>query len=451
MAFRQEINEFQKEYLACAVAPSTAASYKRALGEWQRKADSWNIPAVPVSPLVFGNFIAESMAQNPSLARINLLTAAIADKHWSNYYKSPTEDPTFRRLLAGIRRKHAKPSKSKAPLTLDLLQDAYFLVQESGRLQEWRTLARINVEFYAGLRWEEAAALRMENLRFTDTGLIVHVARSKTDQIGQGEVKNIMSNDSACCPVQIIKRYIAMLKYQPSDNGFFQPRVRTDPDGSQRGLPSTKLAYSAALQELKTLLAFLGRNPEEYGEHSGRRGGATTASEAGAHWTDLKIHGRWKSDTTAQKYIEATTKKRNTIPEVLAAARSSQDHRPLTSANSSAAKGGQKKLDSSLTCRHEARAVAETPVFSGVPSVNPGDHRTPLSSTSTAASSTPSATSTPIKAVFPWSSPPPEWTSLQRSWKPLPEIPDIPAIPDLPTLGPSTSGRQTRELSLIHI
>ena len=455
MAVRHEINEYQREYLACAVAPSTAASYRRAFGEWQQKADLWKIPAVPVSPLVFGNFIAESMAQSPSLARINLLTAAVADRHWSNYYKSPTEDPTFRRLLAGIRRKHAKPAKSKAPLTLDLLQDAFFLVQESGRLQEWRTLARINTEFYAGLRWDEVSALRMEHLRFTETGVTVHVARSKTDQIGKGDVKTIMSNDSACCPVQIIRRYIAMLRYGPGDNGFFQPRIRTDPAGSQRGLPDTKLAYTAALQELKTLLAFLGRNPEEYGEHSGRRGGATTASEAGARWTDLKIHGRWKSDTTAQKYIEATAKKRNTIPQVLAAARSSQEE--PTAAPSEYGLGRscrQKEALVSPTVRTEefvAKPSAtggrsgNTAVLAPQATVATASSSTTVPRTSTPTAPTPSRTASPTGTPFPWCSPPPEWTTLHKSWKPLPEIPEIPAIPDLPSLGPSTSGRQTRE------
>ena len=66
-------------------------------------------------------------------------------------------------------------------------------------------------------------------------------------------------------------------------------------------------------------MAILGRDPANYGEHSERRGGATTASEAGVSWLDLKRHGRWASDSSAQRYIEDADKKANKVPAALAA------------------------------------------------------------------------------------------------------------------------------------
>ena len=218
-----KIHPLQEEYLACAIALSTAAAYSKAYKEWEQQAQQWGIPPIPVQPLVFGNFIAMTMAKNPSLSKINILTAAVADKHWSQYCKSPTEDPTFRRLITGIRRKHAKPPKSKAPLTLELLHDAFHLVQESGRLQQWRTLARINVEFYAGLRWGEVSALNMHHLQFNEFGLIIQVDRSKTDQLGRGDSKPIIASASAstACPVEIVQRYVNMLKYPAATDGYF--------------------------------------------------------------------------------------------------------------------------------------------------------------------------------------------------------------------------------------
>ena len=134
--------------------------------------------------MIFGNFIAHHMDRKKFLSKINLITAAVADKHWSQYHVSPTENFTFRRLMAGIRREHAKPAQSKAPLTIQLLEDTFQLVRESGRLQEWRTLARMNVQFYATLRWDEVSALRIQNIRPTPQSLVVQIGRSKTDQIG---------------------------------------------------------------------------------------------------------------------------------------------------------------------------------------------------------------------------------------------------------------------------
>ena len=68
-------------------------------------------------------------------------------------------------------------------------------------------------------------------------------------------------------------------------------------------------------------MAILGRDPTKYGEHSGRRGGATAASEAGVSWLDLKRHGRWISDSAPQRYIETAEKKANAAPALLAATR----------------------------------------------------------------------------------------------------------------------------------
>ena len=287
--------------------------------------------------MIFGNFIAHHMDRKKFLSKINLITAAVADKHWSQYHVSPTENFTFRRLMAGIRREHAKPAQSKAPLTIQLLEDTFQLVRESGRLQEWRTLARMNVQFYATLRWDEVSALRIQNIRPTPQGLVVQIGRSKTDQIGKGDFRPIVATNTPSCPVSIINKYVAMLRYEPGVNGFFQPRITAETANTpQRGIPDKKLAYTAALEELKILLSFLGQDPDAYGEHSGRRGGATTASEAGAHWTDLKLHGGWSSDSSAQKYVEATAKKRNKIPQVLAQAREAAvGIQPLSSSQSS--------------------------------------------------------------------------------------------------------------------
>ena len=323
MADFLQINEAQKEYLAQAVAPSTAAAYKRAFTEWETKAAQWGVPAVPVTPLVFGNFIAELMKNKASLAKINLLTAAVADRHWSQYETSPTENFTFRRLMTGIRRKHAKAPQSKAPFTIKILEDAYQLVKESGRLQEWRTLARMNMEFYGTLRWDEVSSLKLSHIQTNPQGLVIQIGKSKTDQIGKGDFKPILASNTPSCPVNIINTYIGMLRYDKKVNGFFQPRIVTDTEGLQRGVANKKLAYTAALDDLKLLMSFLGQDPDAFGEHSGRRGGATLASEAGVAWTDLKMHGGWSSDAAAQKYIEATAKKRNTVPKALAEA--SQD------------------------------------------------------------------------------------------------------------------------------
>ena len=128
------------------------------------------------------------------------------------------------------------------------------------------------------------------------------------------------------CPVEITRLYIQKLNYG-TENGYLQSQVRTYKDGKQSGVWYKKLGYSTALEDTKSFMALLGRDPTDFGEHSGRRGGATAASEAGVSWIDLKRHGRWASDSAPQRYIEDTKKKRNEVAAALAkeAARSQKE------------------------------------------------------------------------------------------------------------------------------
>ena len=275
------------------------------------------IPILPISPIDLGNFLADVAEQTGSISKINLLIAAVADRHLAGHLKSPTTDPSLRKMVTGIRRQLFRPARSRAPLDLEILEEAFKLIEGGGRLQDWRTLCRLNLEFYGMLRWAEVSALQMEDIRFDTTGMVLHIRRSKTDQLGKGTYVRINITDLEHCPVEITRLYMQKLNYG-TENGFLQPQVRTYKNGSQAGVWYKKLSYSTALEDTKAFMAILGRNPADFGEHSGRRSGATAASEAGVTWIDLKRHGRWASDSAPQRYIEETKTRSNSVARALA-------------------------------------------------------------------------------------------------------------------------------------
>ena len=231
--------------------------------------------------------------------------------------KSPTTDPSLRKMVNGIRRQLFRPARSRAPLDLEILEEAFKLIEGGGRLQDWRTLCRLNLKFYGMLQWAEVSALQMEDIRFDTTGMVLHIKRSKTDQMGKRTYVRINITDLDHCPVEITRLYMQKLNYG-TENGYLQPQVRTYKNGEQSGVWYKKLSYSKALEDTKAFMAILGRNPADFGEHSGRRGGATAALEAGVSWIDLKRHGRWASDSAPQRYIEETKKKANVVASALA-------------------------------------------------------------------------------------------------------------------------------------
>ena len=307
-----------------SLAPNTERAYDRAFKEWESYATDEAIPSLPITPIDLGNFVARVADETGSMSKVNLLIAAVTDRHLAEYLKPPTQDPSFRKMMAGVRRALFRPARQRAPLDKEILKDAFDLIEGGGRLQDWRTLCRMNIEFYGMLRWSEVSELRMEDIKFTNSGMIIYIKRSKTDQVGSGDYVRINMIEEDHCPVEITRLYIYKLNYG-TENGYLQPQIRSYKDGTQAGVWHKKLGYSTALEDLKSYMAMIGRDPANYGEHSGRRGGATTASEAGVSWLDLKRHGRWASDSSAQRYVDETQKKAGTVPAALAKATSTAE------------------------------------------------------------------------------------------------------------------------------
>ena len=310
-------------YMSGAIAPSTAKSYDSALKHWTTYATSHALPLLPVSPIDLGNCLSALADSTGSLSTITTVVAAVARQHWDRFLPSPTENFAFRRLLQGFKRFLSKPPKPKSPLTPEILSSAIALVRDSGRLQEWRTVVRMCLAFYAGCRWSDAIVLKTTHLSFESEGVSILIPRSKTDQFSRGESVFIRYAEHSACPVQLLVDYLRRLNYGERE-GFLQPRIRTV-KGVQSGIFNTQVSYSTALSDLRLLLASLGMNldPSKFGEHSGRRGGATAASDAGVDWTDLMSHGRWKSIATPLGYLANSRRRQRRVAQALSKSHSS--------------------------------------------------------------------------------------------------------------------------------
>ena len=229
-------------YMAASIAPSTAKAYDSAFKHWSTYASNNNLALLPVSPIDLGNCLADLADSSGSFATITTVVAAVARHHWDRFLPSPTENFALRRLLQGFKRLLAKPPQPKEPLTPDILTSAIQLVRSSGRLQEWRTVVRMCLAFYAGCRWSDAVALRMSHLTFDPEGVTILIPKSKTDQLGRGETVYIRYANQPCCPVLLIVDYIRKLNYGERD-GYLQPKVRTV-KGVQSGIWNSTVSYS---------------------------------------------------------------------------------------------------------------------------------------------------------------------------------------------------------------
>ena len=170
-----------KFYMASSIAPSTAKSYDNAFNHWIAYANSHGLPLMPVTPIDLGNCLSTIADSSGSISVITTVIAAVARKHWDSFLPSPTENYSFQRLLQGFKRILTKPPKQKEPLTTDILGSAIQMVRSSERLQEWRTVARMCLEFYGGCRWNDVSKLKISHCTFDFDGVSVFIPCSKTD------------------------------------------------------------------------------------------------------------------------------------------------------------------------------------------------------------------------------------------------------------------------------
>ena len=238
--------------------------------------------------------------------------SAISHFHAKAHLPSPTLSCAVSRALEGAKRSFGKPSVSRKIISLHHLRlFGTHAFSDHVSFVRLRTIWRIFIQFFALLRFSEVASLTFDDLTWTPSGLDIYIKRSKTDQHAKGAIVSLNYNsDSNLCPIRLTKKYIRVLKY---DSGYLLPVMsKKRPDGS------TPLKYHSALADFKSLFKFFNLDPAGYGEHSGRRGGTTAAAAAGADINELKLQGRWRSDSMPRLYTENALRLRKDFASRLA-------------------------------------------------------------------------------------------------------------------------------------
>ena len=176
-----------------------------------------------------------------------MIAAAVAHHHAGATLTSPTIHSAVRKVFAGIKRQAARPVTPRGPLTFSILEEAASIVRQEGSLQGWRTLWRLNMQFYALLRWDEVSALRARDFNFHADHMDIRIKRSKTDQFHQGAAVRVARLKDAphACPVNLTWIYLRMLKYPEGVNGLIQPRIRQSAEGQGGWANSSQLFQSS--------------------------------------------------------------------------------------------------------------------------------------------------------------------------------------------------------------
>jgi integrase len=226
--------------------------------------------------------------------------AAISKRHAQAGFVSPTKQPEFREVMAGIRKsKKGRPQTAKAALLNSDLIEILEQIEENDdlhKLQAARDRALLIIGFTGALRRSELVNLDVEDIVRTREGIILWLRWSKTDQEGKGtELAIPKGRKPATCPVAILDTWLTRAKI---NCGPVFRKVR------QNGVVENKrLSDRSVALILKRCVGHAGFAPDEFSGHSLRAGFATSAAAAGASERDIMKHTRHKSEQMVRRYI----------------------------------------------------------------------------------------------------------------------------------------------------
>lgn len=292
----EELAHAAREYAAAAQADNTKRAYesdRRHFAAWCARYEFAPMPAtVPVVTL----YVTALATAGKSVATIRRRAAAVARAHREAGELPPTSDPDFRKVLEGISRVEGTAPKKKTALLRDQLQDMIAVIETDTNVG-LRDRALILVGFALALRRSELVALQVEDLTPSPDGMVVRIARSKTDQQARGhELLLVYGKPPNPCPVRALR---AWLDASGLTTGPVFRRV------TRTGAVSSPLQPQAVATIIKRRATHAGLPAKDFAGHSLRSGYATQAARDGHSSTQIGAVTRHKDQRVLAGYIQA--------------------------------------------------------------------------------------------------------------------------------------------------
>lgn len=299
--------EKAQDYIEQSKAPNTRGAYKEDWERFSRWCEKHQRESLPASPETIAVYIAE-MAETHKPSSIQRHVASISVAHQAAGYESPTHSILVRTTIEGIRRVKGVAKNKKAPVRVIHLIHLSDVLPKN--IQGVRDKAVFLIGYAGAFRRSELVALDVEDVRFEPQGVRLTVRRSKTDQRGIGQTKDInYAANSANCPVKALMKWIEEGKIESG------PLFRSI---NRHGQVSPNRMNPASVGFIvKRVMRALKLDPKEYSGHSLRAGFVTDAIKSGIQSQVIrKVTGHKSESTLAEYFREADSFDYNIIAKL---------------------------------------------------------------------------------------------------------------------------------------
>jgi len=276
-------------------------TYFKAYSAWCRKYD---FNPLPSSDYHVSLFLASLKYSCPSASKINAIVYGISWAHKIAGFSDPCDSDLVLFAKNGLIRANSKPPVQKCAISIEDMKKIVQHFGKSDSLLDLRFVTMCLVCFSGFLRFSELVSLKRCDITFFEDCAKINIVESKTDQLCKGKQVTICKTNSDLCPVFYLQKYILVANIQDISREFLFRNIKHCKKMNTDILVGSKqMSYSRAREILHDKLREIGLDPNVYGLHSFRSGGATAAANSGVSDRLLKKHGRWKTDNAKDRYV----------------------------------------------------------------------------------------------------------------------------------------------------
>ena len=288
--------------------PSTITKYCLCLRKFLKYCQEVSIGVkLPISSLIAAQYLNHARRQSK-----NAVKDALTSLKWLHVFvpglnsvNNPLNDDFLSRLVESANRNEIKEKCRKKPLTPEIINNIIHNIPANPTLTEIRDALIPALAFVLLLRHDELSHLNFNHFTQMSEGLKILIPSSKTDTYREGKYAFLSNQNSSV--YNLIFQYLSKAERDFKSNSFFfGPILITK---GKFCLENKKLSYEVFNKVTKEAVAKQGLNPDEYGTHSARSGGATALYPL-ANQYELLLSGRWADPKSLGSYIEVPASSR---------------------------------------------------------------------------------------------------------------------------------------------
>ncbi len=276
-----------------SIPPNTARAYRTDWKDFQAFCARQKLSVLPARPETVCAYLA-ARARRHKVSTIRRRLTVIGKVHRIRGVQNPLDDMRVKQTWRGILRQHRTVEAQKSPALLRDLQAISGALDKS--LAGIRDRAIILLGFAGAMRRSELVALDVSSMEQAEEGLVVYIARSKTDQSGAGRKIGVpFGQNPLTCPVRAVLEWLKVS--QISGEALFRKVNR------HGRLEGKRLSAHAVALIVKRVFQLIGKAPASFSGHSLRAGLATQAAMSGASERAIQNQTGHRSLTVLRKYI----------------------------------------------------------------------------------------------------------------------------------------------------